>query len=134
MNTLPEIITSLQRIVEKPKSRCAILGSDGVLDESSLMGTRDGYLHLAITLLQLVAACDGQPTELTDIERLEEERAYWGDSIKNAIHNLPGTHLYIIGCFLFDSHQAFLAALEKEVDPTLSDGARLRNDPSFKDP
>lgn len=133
MNTLPEIVKALQEMVQKPKARCAILSSDGLF-ESSLMGTKDGYLNLAIALLQMVAVCDGQSTEPIEIDRLEDERACWSDALKKALNQLPGSHAYIVGCYLFDDHQSFLVALEKEVDPTLHGGAKLRNDPSFKEP
>jgi hypothetical protein len=133
MNTLPEIIKAVREIVEKPNARCVILSSDGVF-ESSLMGTRDGYLNLALALLQIVAAGDGQSTEPTEIDRLNDENAYWSDDLKNALNQLPGSHAYIVGSYLFDDHQSFLAALEKEVDPTLRNGAKLRNDPAFKEP
>ena len=133
MNTLPEIIKAAREIVEKPNARCVILSSDGIF-ESSLMGTKDGYLNLAIALLQIVAAGDGQSTETTELDRLKEEHAYWSDNLKKALNQLPGSHAYIVGCYLFDDHQSFLAALEKEVDPTLRDGAKLRNDPAFKEP
>jgi hypothetical protein len=109
-----------------------ILSSDGLF-ESSLMGTKDGYLNFALALLQFVA--DGsQPTEPTEIERLNDEPAYWSDNFKNALNQLPGGHAYIVGSYLFDDHQSFLRALEKEVDPTLSNGAELRNDPAFREP
>jgi hypothetical protein len=133
MNTLPEILKALRETIEKPKARCAILSSDGLF-ESSLMGTKDGYLNLAIALLQMVAACDRLSTEPVEIDRLEDEHAYWSDNLKKALNQLPGSHAYIVGCYLFDDHQSFLAALEKEVDPTLHGGAKLRNDPAFKEP
>jgi hypothetical protein len=133
MDTLPEILEALQEMVQKPKACCAILSTGGFFDESSLMGTKDGYLNLAIALLQMVAACEKQTAEPTEIDRLEDQRAYWSDALKQVHHQLPGNHTYIVGCYLFDDHQAFLAALQKEVDPTLDGGAKLRNDPSFKE-
>lgn len=133
METLPDIIQALQAIVEKPRSRCTILSNDGLF-ESSLMGTRDGYLNLAIVFLQMVAACNRQPAGQTEVERLEDDRAYWSDAIKLVTNELQGSHAYIVGCYLFDNHQALLAALEKEVDPTLDGDAKLKNDPSFKEP
>ena len=133
MNSLLEITKAVREIAEKPNARCVILSSDGVF-ESSLMGTRDGYLNLALALLQIVAAGDGQSTEPTEIDRLNDEHAYWSDNLKNALNQLPGSHAYIVGSYLFDDHQSFLAALEKEVDPTLRNGAKLRNDPAFKEP
>ena len=106
MNTLPEIIKAVGAIVEKPNARCVILSSDGLF-ESSLMGTKDGYLNFALALLQFVA--DGsQPTEPTEIERLNDEPAYWSDNFKNALNQLPGGHAYIVGSYLFDDHQSFL--------------------------
>lgn len=133
MNTLPEIIKAIQEIVEKPNARCVILSSDGVF-ESSLMGIKDGYLNLAIVLLQIVAADARQSPEPIEIDRLDDEHASWSDALKKTLNQLPGNHAYIVGCYLFDDHQSFLSALEKEVDPTLHGGAKLRNDPAFKEP
>ena len=103
MHPLPEIIKAVREIVDKPNARCVILSSDGAF-ESSLVGTRDGYLNLALALLQLVAAGDSQSTESTEIDRLNDEHAYWSDNLKKTFNQLPGSHAYIVGSYLFDDH------------------------------
>ena len=132
MNRLPDIIKGLQDIVRKPSACCAVLSSD-CLDESSLMGTRDGYLNVAIALLQIVEACEAQVSQQLLVDRLEEKHASWSDNLKKAFHQLPGNHPFIVGCYLFDDHKSFLAALEEAVDPTLPHGVKLVNDPAFKE-
>ena len=133
MNRLVDIIEALQEIVQKPRACCAILSSD-CLDESSLMGTQQGYLNLAIALLQIVDACGGQSTQLLETNRLHEKHACWSDNLKKALHQLPGSHPFIVGCYVFDDHKSFVAALEEVVNPSLLDNAKLRNDPAFKEP
>ena len=98
------------------------------------MGTKDGYLNLAISLLEVVAACENQPAGPIELERVDNQRAFWSDHVKRCVNQLPGDHAYIVGSYLYDDHQSFLAALENSINPSLHDGAQLRNDPAFKEP
>jgi hypothetical protein len=132
MHTLPEIIEALKQFGPNPKARCAIDSSDGFF-ESSLMGTKDGYLNAAIALLQIVAASEAQPDETVVIERIADEHAVWSDNLHKAFHELPGNHPFIVGCYLFDNYESYLASLERAVNPSLADGAMLRNDPEFRE-
>ena len=124
MHTLPEIIDALKRFGPKPQARCAIESSDAFF-ESSLMGTRDAYLNAAIALLQIVAGSERKLDEPWVLERIEEKHAMWSDNLQKAFHQLPGNHPFIIGCYLFDNHNYFLAALEELVNPSLPNGAML---------
>jgi hypothetical protein len=133
MNTLPEIIQALQKLIQKPRACCAILSSD-CLDESSLMGTKQGYLNLALALLQIVNTSEGQSDPPLETERLSAKNALWSDNLKKSLHQLPGNHPFIVGCYLFDNHRSFLAALEEVVNPSLPQGVKLSNDPAFKEP
>lgn len=133
MKTVSEIIKAVRELAAGPRARCTILSDDGLM-ESSLMGTRGGYLNLIVALLELVAACESASDDSIEIERLEEDRAFWSDNIKAALNQLPGNHAYIVGSYLFDDHRSFLAALEERVNSTLPDGVKLGNDPDFAEP
>jgi hypothetical protein len=71
-------------------------------DESSLIGTRDGILNLAVALLEIVEACDNlrrnPPTQndLT-IDSIPEEGALWSNNLKKVLFQVPGHHPYIVG-------------------------------------
>lgn len=133
MNQLTQIIKALQETVRKPKACCAILSS-GCVDESSLMGTQQGLLNLALALLQIVDACERQSSQLVELDRLADKNAYWSDNLKKTLHQLPGSHPFLVGCYVFDDHKSFVTALEESVNSSLTDGSKLRNDPAFTEP
>lgn len=57
MAELVEVIRLLEREVAVERA-CCVIADDGCPDESSLLGTRDGYLNLALALLRFVADVD----------------------------------------------------------------------------
>jgi hypothetical protein len=107
------------------------------------MGTRDGLLNLALTLVRIVNEYDhaveaGSLQEKTTPEPdgywLPEERAFWSGAIKKVFYQLPTSSPFIVGCYLFPEHERLLDALEKSVQADLPEGVRLRNDPDFVAP
>lgn len=99
------------------------------------MGTRDGYLNLVIALLETLDS----PTIAdlsSNFEMQPENRAYWNDAIKDALHDLPTfmKDTFIVGCYVFDNHEALLKALESHVNRLNKMNAGLRNDPDFHEP
>jgi hypothetical protein len=57
MAELAEAIRLLERQVAIRRA-CCVIADDGCPDESSLLGTHDGYLNLALALLRFVAEAD----------------------------------------------------------------------------
>lgn len=133
MSNLLDIIEAIQKKVEQKSAYCLILSSDDV-SESSLLGIKDGYLNLAVALLQLVAASENDMIKLQNLERLSEEGAYWDDSIKQKIKHLPGSNLYIVGSYLFDNHEKLIKFAEEILIPITGEENKLSNDPSFQNP
>jgi hypothetical protein len=136
MTALPDILKLLQQAVTNNGTRCAIAGA-GTSDESSLLGTRDGLLNLAIEIVRFVAESDahlvrdGSTTDYV-VEELPEQQAMWSDGLKRALYQLPGSHPFLVGCYLFNNSRALLAALEEAVQADLPEGVALSNDPEFK--
>ena len=136
MTAIPEILRLLKQTVTNSGSRCAIAGA-GTADESSLMGTRDGLLNFATEILSFVAESDahltfdGSTTNYV-VEELPEQQAVWSDGLKRALYQLPGSHPYLVGCYLFNNPRALLTALEEAVMADLPEGVALANDPEFK--
>ena len=101
------------------------------------MGTRDGLLNFAIEILRFVAESDAHLTfdgSTTDhvVEELPEQQAVWSDGLKRALYQLPGSHPYLVGCYLFNNPRALLTAFEEAVIADLPEGVALANDPEFK--
>ena len=111
-------------------AKCAILSDEGII-ESSLMGTKDAYLNLVSAILSFVHACSGDQGPGASVDRLEQERAYWDDTVKKAFRQLPAHQPFIVGAYLFDDHVAYLHELERRINPLLPEGVRLKNDPDF---
>jgi len=115
----------IERQVAAPGARFAI-ADEGCPDESSLMGTRDGLLNLALAVVRLVAAADaGRGWE-------DGGRFAWGDGVKAAMHQLPSAGaVWLVGAYLFRDHAAFMAELGRWAGP---EAASLAADPDFREP
>ena len=125
MSRLTEAIRLIDDEIVVKKARC-VIADEGNPDESTLLGTRDGYLNLAIAVLRFVAAVDAGGCR--DINP-----AYaWDDRIKAAMYQLPTHAACIVGTCLFQNHAEFLAGLRQFVDSQI--GLPLLNDPQFHEP
>ncbi|MES2570615.1 MAG: hypothetical protein V4710_11255 [Verrucomicrobiota bacterium] len=111
------------------QARCTLPSDGGAVDESSLMGTRDAYLGLASTLLELVAGADAGA-----IERLSAEHAFWHDQVKHCFIPLPNRDARIVGSYLFDSRADHMATLRKFTAWDKTTSQSLDYDPEFQAP
>ena len=105
--------------------RC-VIADEGCPDESSLLGTRDGYLNLVLALLRFVSEADKGDCHFAD------DGFPWDDRLKTALYQLPTHSAWLVGASLFKNHTEFMAALSRLVDPRIK--LPLLNDPQFQDP
>ena len=124
MSDLTEAIRLIEGQVRTHRARC-VIADEGHSDESSLLGTRDGYLNLAVTLLRFVADAEAGRCETG-------EGHAWDDRVKATLYQLPRSGTWLVRAYLFGDHQEFLAALRRMVEPELDH--TLLNDPQFRDP
>jgi hypothetical protein len=87
MSQLVEAIRLIQQQITVRRARC-VIADDGCPDESSLLGTRDGYLNLALALLAFVADADEGKCWQTG-DRWPSVGHHWDGRIKNALYQLP---------------------------------------------
>ncbi len=80
--SLEDAIQAVARQVASPRARCLIV-NEGAPDESSLMGTRDGYLNLALAILRFVADADAGRCET------DGQGHVWDDRIKSVMYQSP---------------------------------------------
>ena len=75
MNTkLSDIIAMLDAEIIQTCAKVAIVADQGNIDESSLVGTRDGYLRLARQIIAFVRAAEElDMSNNNEVERLDEE-------------------------------------------------------------
>ena len=124
MSVLIEAIRLIERQARTPQARC-VIADEGAPDESSLLGTRDGYLNLALALLRFVADADA--------ERCATGEGHaWDDRVKSALYQLPTSGTWLVGAYLFDNHDEFMAEVVKMVGPRLDHP--LLHDPQFQNP
>ena len=125
MSRLEEAIRLIEHQVAV-KRACCVIVDEGCPDESSLLGTRDGYLNLALALLRFVADVDAGGCR-------DGDAGYaWDDSIKTALYQLPTHSAWLVGAYLFPNHAEFMESLSQLVDPQIE--RPLFNDPQFRDP
>jgi hypothetical protein len=125
MSRLQDAIRLIEQEVALKRARC-VIADEGCPDESSLLGTRDGYLNLVLALLRFVADAD------TGNCQVAEEGCAWDDRLKTALYQLPTHSAWLVGAYLFKSHTEFMADLSRLVDPQIE--YPLLNDPQFRDP
>jgi hypothetical protein len=125
MSELLGAIRLIEQEVAVRQARC-VIADDGCPDESSLLGTRDGYLNLGLALLRFVADADAGGCGVAD-------KGYaWDDRVKGALYQLPTHSAWLTGTQLIHGHAEFMAALSRLIDPQI--GYPLLNDPGFLDP
>ena len=129
MTAIPAAIQLIRSEIGCADARCTIPSEGGCADESTLMGTRDAYLGLAVALLELVAGADAGT-----VERLPDEKAYWDDQVKYSLLQLPNTDTYIVGSYLFDSHEDHMSALRKSTEWDENTHMSIDNSPHFRNP
>jgi hypothetical protein len=125
MSRLLEAIGLIEQQVAVKRARC-VIADEGCPDESSLLGTRDGYLNLALAVLRFVAEADAGGC------RDVEAGCVWDDRIKEAMYQLPTHSAWLVGAYLLRNHAEFMASLSRLVDPQIEHP--LLNDPQFRDP
>jgi hypothetical protein len=108
MSELDEIAERLNKHIRNDRSCCVMPSDGGHVGESSLMGTRDGYLRLIVSLLTFVADTDAGRAEID-----EETGACWDDRFKQAILQLPNNDGWLVGAYLFESETEMMDALRK---------------------
>jgi hypothetical protein len=127
---LSNVLETLYKITERPRAACAIVSPDGT-EECQLMGTKDGFLNLAISLLEIVRDSLSQGNAEGVAETIPEESAVWSQHISKAIHDIPGRQPFVTGAILFQNHEAFVSSLEVLVQNLNPAAVSLRNDPQF---
>lgn len=125
MSGLAEAIHLIEQQLQVLQARC-VIADEGWPDESSLLGTRDGYLNLALALLRFVAEADAGGCRET------VAGCAWDDRIKDALYQLPTNSAWLVGAYLFKDHAEFMTHLSRLVDPQIE--YPLLNDPDFRDP
>lgn len=125
MSGLVNAIRLIEQEVSVRQARC-VIADEGCPDESSLLATRDGYLNLALSLLNFVADADagGCRDMVADYA--------WDDRIKATMYQLPTHSARLVGARLFRNHAELMASLSEFVDPQIE--CPLLNDPQFQDP
>lgn len=125
VSSLEEAIHAVARQIGSPRA-CCVIAHEGTPDESTLMGTRDGYLNLALALLRFVADADVGRCEVGECGYI------WDDRIKAALYQLPNGAAWLVGSCLFGSHAEYMKELSRWVNPQLEHP--LLNDPAFAEP
>jgi hypothetical protein len=125
VSRLVEAIRLIEQEVAVKRARCVIV-DEGCPDESSLLGTRDGYLNLALSLLRFVAEADAGGCRDVDAG------CAWDDRIKAALYHLPTHSAWLVGAYLLRNHVEFMASVSRFVDSQTE--SALLNDPQFRDP
>ena len=122
---LKQVLDLVAGLVQRPDACCAIVDDTGP-DESSILGTRDGYLNLAYRLLEFVYRSDSG-------EIRAEEGVTWDDEIKSALYQLPVMDaVWIVGCYLYPDHASLMQHIESLLGNQLE--SPLSNDPDFHEP
>lgn len=122
-----QIIQFLEAQIDREKAACVIVAEASV-DDSSLLGTRDGYLHLIVAFLRLIQGADSGTLEPTELG------GYWDDSFKDTMLQLPGFDAWLVGTYLFDHPQALLKAVRRLVSGDEQVIAALDHDPDLQFP
>src|SRR3954470_13011753 len=101
MSELETAISLIERQVMVRRARC-VIADEGFPDESSLLGTRDGYLNMALALLKFIADADA------GVCRKTEQGYSWDDRVKAALYQLPTQSAWLVGAYLFKDHAEYM--------------------------
>jgi hypothetical protein len=124
---IDEAIEKLEQEVKNSSARCVLPSDGGCVGESSLFGTRDAFIRLAIALLETVRDRDNGIGE-----RDSDTGAFWDDRIKDCLLQLPNQDASIVGSYLFRTHREMMEALAKFTEWDGSTIHSIQNDPDFK--
>jgi len=98
MNHIEQAIALVEKEIKNTNASCVIYSDNGP-DESTLGGTRDGFLSVVNVLLKLVSEFDST-----------NKNEHWDDQIKNNMLTIPSLHEpYIIGTEIFKEHTRLVA-------------------------
>lgn len=124
MTGLGDVIRELREQIDRP-ARVGIVSDGGHNDESSLKATREGYLSLALQLLEFVHAADeGQCESLGG--------ALWADNVRQALFDFPVYgECQVVGAYLYPTTESLLEGMNKFLQGVLPEGARLEDNPDF---
>ncbi len=91
---LQQVLRLLEGASVRPASCVAIVSDRGCSDESTMLGTRDSFLHLAHELVSFVARSDAArlrgSTEDDDAGEYDPERCEFSSgSIRRALYEFP---------------------------------------------
>lgn len=130
------LVLSLDQEIRFPSARVALVSDKGARDESSIVGTRDGYLCLARSLLQFVLAADeglaDQTARGVHMEALNGNQDVWSDVIAQRFYVLPSFHeTAIVGTYLCKDHKAVIEQMKSLLGGHCHD---WEADPQFAEP
>jgi hypothetical protein len=114
---LEQVTTLLTGEIELPDSRIAIVSDRGFSAESSMLGTRDGFLHMALEIISFVARSDKawQDGTVNNEEHDEfEDLSFWADTVRRALYEFPSiAECTVVGAYLVKDHEALLDLMRK---------------------
>ena len=125
MSGLVEAIRLIEQEVFVARA-CCVIADEGWAGESFLLGTRDGYLNLALALIRFVADSDSGSCSVA------EDGYAFDDRVKEAMYQLPTHSAWLVGACLYKGHKEFMEGLSRLVNPQIE--SPLLNDPQFQDP
>ena len=123
MGRIEEALRLVELEIKKHTAVCVIC-NEGFPDESTLLGTRDGYLNMIRSLLILVAEFDKSRRD-----------DCWDDRIKNNMLQLPRSDdTWLVGTGIVNDHAALLVKVKALCgnDPDVIQA--LEHDPAFNAP
>ncbi len=122
MNRIDEAISLIEAEITKRGASCIIYSDTGP-DESTMGGTRDGYLNVIRILLKLIADFD---------DRGHSE--LWDDQIKRNMLGLPSfNETWVVGTQVFRDHSALIESLKEAYSNQPMIIQSIENDPDFKE-
>ncbi len=134
---LQQVLRLLEGASVRPASCVAIVSDRGCSDESTMLGTRDSFLHLAHELVSFVARSDAArlrgSTEDDDAGEYDPERCEFSSgSIRRALYEFPSLReCTIVSALLVEGHDQLLARI-REFLPCEVQG--WEGDPQFDEP
>ncbi|WP_309383037.1 hypothetical protein [Cerasicoccus frondis] len=110
---LQQALELLESSITDDSASCVIASEH--TDESTLLGTKDGYLNLISALLRQVV----RETE-------------WSDELKKNMYQLPSHDAWIVGCELHNTKDEMLARLKRFYEGDDAVLGAIDHDPQFK--
>jgi hypothetical protein len=127
MGTIDNILNLLNKEIKNNKALCVLPSDNGNRDETSLLGTRDGILKFAYSLISTINKMD-----LNDLEYIKNIDANWDDDIKKVFLHLPTNDTLLIGMYIFKDHSLLLKGLKQLTNNDKEIINSIENDPVFQ--